>query len=129
MSERNKLVVDQINEAFFKGNFEGFLHFCRDDVRWTIVGDRTVNGKDAIREWMNSMAAEHSELPKFTATPPTIAEGDFVVARGDMTMKDKEGKEGRYSYCDVYRFDGEKIAELTSFVVNTEPKSRAAGSA
>ncbi len=129
MSERNKLIVSKVNEAFINGNFEGFLDFCADDVQWTIVGDRTVDGKEAIRQWMNSMAAEHPEPPKFTVTEPVIGEGDFVVARGDMTMKDKDGKEGQYSYCDIYRFTGDKIAELNSFVVKTVPRSEAIGAA
>ena len=71
---------------------------------------------------MKSMAAEHPESPKFTVVNPVIAEGDFVVARGDMTMKDKDGKTVPYAYCDIYRFRGDKIVELRSFVIKTEAK-------
>ena len=122
MSERNKEIVGKVNAAFLEGNFEGFLEFCTDDVEWTIVGDRSVKGKEAIRQWMKSMAAEHPESPKFTVVNPVIAEGDFVVARGDMTMKDKDGKTVPYAYCDIYRFRGDKIVELRSFVIKTEAK-------
>ena len=127
MSEKNKAVVRKVDEAFLKGNFEGFLDFCTDDVVWTFVGDRTTKGKEAIRQWMSEMGKENPEPPKFTVIGPVIAEGDFVVSRGDMTMKDKDGKLGRYSYCDIYRFRGGKIAELNSFVVRTQPKSEAKG--
>lgn len=127
MSERNKEIVGKVNEAFLNGNFEGFLNYCADDVVWTIVGDRTVKGKENIRQWMKSMAEEYPEPPKFTVAEPVISEGDFVAARGDMTMKDKEGKLGQYSYCDIYRFRNERIVELTSFVVKTEAKSKATG--
>ncbi|MGH9899162.1 MAG: nuclear transport factor 2 family protein [Pyrinomonadaceae bacterium] len=123
MSERNKETVGKVNDAFQTGNFEGFLDFCADDVEWTIVGDRTVKSKEEIRQWMQSMAKENPEPPKFTVVNPVIAEADFVVARGDMTMKDKDDKEGQYSYCDVYRFRGGKIAELSSFVVKNRTKS------
>ncbi|MGH9941313.1 MAG: nuclear transport factor 2 family protein [Pyrinomonadaceae bacterium] len=122
MSEKNKEIVGKVNATFLEGNFEGFLEFCADDVEWTIVGDRSVKGKDAIRQWMKSMAAENPEPPKFTVVDPVIAEGDFVTARGDMTMKDKNGKAVPYSYCDVYRFRGDKIVELSSFVIKTEAK-------
>jgi ketosteroid isomerase-like protein len=127
MSEKNKEIVRKVNEAFLEGKFEGFLDHCADDVRWTIIGDRTVNGKEAIREWMSSM--EGMEPPKFTVADPVIAEGDFVAARGDMSMKDKDGKDGDYSYCDIYRFGGDKIVELNSFVVSTEAKSKSSGAA
>lgn len=129
MSEKNKEIVSKVNEAFLAGNFEGFLELSADDVEWTIVGDRSVKGKEAIRQWMRSMAAENPEPPKFTVVNPVIAEGDFVAARGDMTMKDKDGKVGSYSYCDVYRFRNGKIVELTSFVINTEAKGQAGGAA
>lgn len=127
MSENNKEIVGKVNAAFLEGNFEEFLTFCADDVQWTIVGDRSVKGKEAIRQWMKEMEAENSEPPKFTVADPVIAEGDFVAARGDMTMKDKGGKQGQYSYCDIYRFSDDKIVELNSFVVKTKAKSETSG--
>jgi hypothetical protein len=33
-----------------------------------------------------------------------------------MTMK-AENEEGNYSYCDIYRFSGDKVSELRSYVV------------
>ena len=65
------------------------------------------------------------EPPKFTVDK-IIAEGDSVVSCGDMTMKDKEGKNQQYSYCDIYSFENDKIAELTSFVIKTEKTGRTA---
>jgi len=125
MSEKNKEIVRKVNDAFLENNFEGFLDFCADNVQWTMVGERSVKGKEPIREWMKSMAGENSEPPKFTVDDPLIADGDFVVARGDMTMKDKDGKQGHYTFCDVYRFRDERIIELNSFVIKNEPKSEA----
>ena len=118
MSAKNKEIVEKVNAAFAEGSVEGFLSFCADDVAWTMVGDKTVKGKDAIRQWMASM---DMEPPQFTVAN-VIAEGDFVTARGDMTMKDKDGKVVPYAYCDIYRFRGDKIVELSAFVINTEAK-------
>jgi uncharacterized protein (TIGR02246 family) len=116
MSGNNKAIVEKVNAAFAEGSVEGFLSFCADDVTWTMVGDTTVKGKDAIRQWMASM---DMEPPQFTVAH-VIAEGDFVTAHGDMTMKDKDGKVVSYAYCDVYRFRGDKIVELRAFVIKTE---------
>ena len=118
MSVKNKEIVEKVNAAFAEGSVEGFLSFCADDVVWTMVGDKTVKGKDAIRQWMASM---DMEPPKFTVAN-VIAEGDFVMAHGDMTMQDKDGKVVPYAYCDIYRFRGDKIVELRAFVINTEAK-------
>ncbi|MBA3321221.1 MAG: nuclear transport factor 2 family protein [Pyrinomonadaceae bacterium] len=118
MSEKNKEIIEKVNAAFAEGNTEGFLSFCAEDVQWTMVGDKTVKGKDAIRQWMASM---DSEPPKFTVNN-VIAEGDFVTAHGDVTMKGKDGKTVPYAYCDIYRFRDGKIVELSAFVIKTEAK-------
>jgi uncharacterized protein len=50
MSAKNKEIVEKVNAAFAEGRIEGFLSFYVDDVVWTMVGDKTVKGKDAIRQ-------------------------------------------------------------------------------
>ncbi|MGH9323592.1 MAG: nuclear transport factor 2 family protein [Vicinamibacteria bacterium] len=112
----NKETVERINEAFADGSTEGFLSFCADDVEWTMVGEKTVKGKDQMRKWMASM---DMEPPKFTVTA-IVAEGDLVAAYGDMTMREKSGETVPYSYCDIYRFRNDKVAELRSFVIKTD---------
>ena len=119
MSAKNREIVEKVNASFAKGDMEGFLSHCADDVVWTMVGHKTTRGKNVIREWMASM---EMEPPKFTVDN-IIAEGDFVTAYGDMTMKEKDGKVAPYSYCDIYRFRDGKIAELNSFVIKTEAKA------
>ena len=69
-------------------NVEGFLALCANDVEWTMVGDRTVKGKDGIREFMTSMPMQP---PTFTVSD-VIAEGDFVMAHGDMRMMKTAGR-------------------------------------
>jgi uncharacterized protein len=128
MSEQNKAIVEKVNAALAQGNTEEFLSFCTDDVEWTMVGEKSVKGKNEIRRWMASMASENSNLPEFTVDN-VIAEGDFVAARGDMTMKDKGGRPVPYSFCDIYRFRDGKIIELSSFVIKTEAKGKTSGAA
>jgi uncharacterized protein len=118
MVANTKDIVAKVNAAFEKNNVEGFLTFCADDVEWTMVGDVTKKGKQAIREWMGTMPGE---VPKFDVKQ-TIAEGDFVVCYGDMTMKDEQKVDVEYSYCDLYRFRDGQIAELRSWVMKAGGK-------
>ena len=119
MSNR-KAIVEQINQAFAENNLEKVLSFCTDDLTWTMVGDTTVRGKDAIRKWMASM---NPQPPQFTIQQ-TVAEGDFVITRGDMMMQEKKnGPSIPYSFCDIYRFAGDNVAELTAFVIRTDKAS------
>ena len=115
MSEKNKAILEEGNAAIAEGNNEGLLSFCADDTEWTFVGDKTLTGKEAVRQYM---AATYIEPPVFTVAN-LIAEGDFVTALGDITLKDEDGKAVHYSYCDVWRFRDGKIVELRAFVIKT----------
>lgn len=118
MVANTKEIVDKVNAAFAVNNMEVFLSFCADDVEWAMVGDETKKGKESIRQWMGTMPPE---APKFDVNR-VIAEGDFVVCYGDMTMKDEQKVDVPYSYCDLYRFRDGKIAELRSWVMKTGGK-------
>ena len=117
MAANRKDIVQRINEGFAENNLEKVLSFCTDDITWTMVGDTTVRGKDPIRQWMASMDPQPPQL----RIQQTIAEGDTVVARGDMMMQEKEnGPSIPYTFCDIYRFAGDKVVELTAFVIRTD---------
>ena len=113
MAKSNKLILEQANEAIIKGDHEGFLSYCTDDTKWTFVGDQTLTGKDSVRRWMR---VNYKEPPSFNVTK--LIEGeDFVIALGDILVKDEDGKEGWHKYCDVWRFKDGKMAELKAFVI------------
>ena len=113
MSESHKAVLAKANAAIVRGDFEGFLQLCTEGTTWTFVGARTLHGKQAVREWMESA---YRELPKFDVHR-MISEGDFLTALGEITLKDEEGTERRYAYSDVWRFREGKLAEVHAFVV------------
>lgn len=113
MSEANKQILEKANAAILKRDFEGFLSLCTEDTTWTFEGDRTIEGKEAVREWMR---ATYVEPPDFNVHR-MIADDEYVVALGDIVLKDEEGKAVRHSYSDVWRFRDGKMAELHAFVV------------
>lgn len=115
MPESNTAILAAANAAITQGDYEGFLAFCADDTEWTFVGEQTLKGKEAVRQWM---AATYHEPPKFAVTR-LIADGDFVVALGDIMTKAESGETVASSYCDVWRFHAGKMVELRAFVIET----------
>lgn len=113
MSEKNKAVLKQANAAVGKGDYEAFLSHCTDDVKWTFVGQQSLQGKEAVRQYIKTT---YIEPPTF-AVAHLIAEGDFVTAVGDISLKSGTGKIVQYEYCDVWRIRDGKLAELRAFVV------------
>lgn len=116
MSENNKAVLEKANAAIAEGDTEGFLSFCADDTEWTYVGGKILKGKEAVREYLKTSS---EEPPKFTVNQ-LIAEGDFVTALGDITMKEEDGRMVHHSYCDVWRFRDGKMVELKAFVIESD---------
>jgi ketosteroid isomerase-like protein len=127
MSAKNKTIVEEVNEAMRHGNVEAFLTRCTDDFVWTMVGEAPIRGKDAIRRFM---AQGPPEPPSFTVDT-LVGDGDVVVAKGEMTMRDDAGTDTGYAFCDVWTFRGEQLASLNAFVIKTAsaPKTATAGSA
>lgn len=111
----NKAILEKANVAITEGNNEGFLSFCTEDTEWTFVGDKTLKGKEAVRQYM---AKAYLEPPKFMVET-LVEEGDYVTAIGRISMKDEDGKMIDYAYCDVWRFRDGKMAELKAFVIET----------
>lgn len=113
MHLNNKAILENANAAITAGNYEAFLSFCTDDTVWIFVGDQTLRGKEAVRQYM---AKAYAEPPKFMVEN-LIAEGEFVTAIGNISMKNEQGEMIDYYYCDVWRFRDHKMAELRAFVI------------
>ena len=71
MTDRHKLILEAANRANLQGDYEGFLAFCTEDTVWNFVGDRTLRGKAAVREYM---VATYKTPPRFEVHR-LIAEG------------------------------------------------------
>jgi len=113
MSEHNKTVLANANAAISAGDYEGFLAHCTEDTEWTFVGEQTLRGKQAVREWM---ATAYATPPVFQVER-FIADDEFVTALGTITLPDDKGAEVEHAYCDVWRFRDGKMAALKAFVI------------
>ncbi|PYF77422.1 nuclear transport factor 2 family protein [Pedobacter nutrimenti] len=115
MSAHHKTILEKANAAITKGDYEGFLAFCTENTTWTFVGDTVLEGKEAVRKYMS---VTYLEPPKFQVEQ-LLAEGDFVTAIGRISLKDTDDKMTDYDYCDIWRFEEGKMAELKAFVIES----------
>jgi uncharacterized protein len=113
MSNTHKETLTRANAAIAQGDFEGFLIHCTDETIWNFLGDKTLRGKEAVRRWM---LETYREPPRFTVRQ-LIADGAYVAALGEITLQDDNGKDADFSYCDVWRFENGRMAELNAFVI------------
>ena len=110
---KNATILHKANEFVKKGNYESFLAYCTQDTKWVFVGERILKGRDKVREYMKEF---YLEPPVFTVEN-TIEDGSYVTVTGEITLKAANGTCNHYDYCDVWRFENGKIAELKAFVI------------
>lgn len=110
---KNAMILHKANEFVKKGNYESFLVYCTEDTKWVFVGERILDGRDKVREYMKEF---YLEPPVFTVEN-TIEDGSYVTVTGEITLKAANGTYNHYDYCDVWRFENGKIAELKAFVI------------
>lgn len=113
MNANNKAILEEANAHVAKGEYEKFLTFCTEDTKWIFLGDQILEGKEAVRQYM---ATTYIEPPKFMVEQ-AIAEGDFVTVVGKISLLGQDGKSVEYDYCDVWRFENGKMAEVKAFVI------------
>lgn len=112
----HKEILLKGNAAIAAGDHEGFLSLCTEDTTWIFVGDQTLKGKQAVRAYMSATYLE----PPVVTVDELISEGNMLTAMGEISLKDTAGKVTHYWYCDVWRFEAEKLAELKAFVVEQQ---------
>ncbi|SMP15391.1 nuclear transport factor 2 family protein [Flavobacterium hercynium] len=113
MKMKNTTTLINANEHVKKGDYEAYLSYLTEDTKWVFIGERTLLGKEAVRQYIK----EFYLAPPIFDMEQAIEEGDFVTATGNISLKNKNGEYDHYTYCDIWRFDNGKLAELKAFVI------------
>lgn len=109
----NTKILHKANEFVKNGDYESFLTYCTPNTKWIFVGERILNGKEEVRAYMKEF---YWEPPVFNVEK-AIEEGNFVMVTGEIRLKNETGKYEHFDYCDIWRFEDGKIAELKAFVI------------
>lgn len=103
----NREILEKANRAFSKGDYEECLTYCTEDTKWTYVGDRTLDGKDKVREYLSAAHEESTfRIERY------VEEGENLVAIGLIKLRDKDGKVTTSPFCDVWKFRNGKMTQL-----------------
>ncbi len=107
------IFVQDLTVAFVKGDSRYLLKNVTDDVRWDILGEQIIQGKDGIakvlEERKNNKAAELTIHHITTHGKAGAADG---------RIKFKNGK--THAFCNIYEFSnakGTSVKEITSYVI------------
>lgn len=109
----NKIILENANRAISNGEHEIFLSYLSDNSHWDFLGDQVISGKDQVSQYINDT---YRKPPRFDVEN-MVSEGDYVTAIGRIEIIDKSDQWVAYDYCDVWRFENGKMAELKAFVI------------
>lgn len=112
MANTNVQLIEAVNKTFETNDTEAFLQLCTDGITWKMVGEFLLEGKDAIRKFLD---VPNAEPPQFTVTD-IFATDEKAVGYGDMKMKNSDGNYDAYSYCDIYTIADGKVAAMVTYM-------------
>lgn len=113
MKTKNQELLENFNKAFARSDSDFILDNVADDITWTIIGDKTVEGKEAFSEALKKMVVDE---PMDLTINHIITHGKAASVNGEM----KASGGVVYAFCDVYKFSGfknPKITEMTSYAI------------
>jgi uncharacterized protein len=103
----------KISQEFAKGNMELCLPYLSYNIRWNILGEETIIGKSEVLEV--SKMKDLVSYPEITFKN-IVAEGCFVVVESEGKATTKVGKPYNQMYCEVFRFNGDVLEEITTYL-------------
>lgn len=116
MREKEEFIRD-FNQAFSKNDLDFILNNMTEDVQWNFVGEKPMEGKEAVKEFMEPMKEmETLEMELIQI----ITNGQTAAASGRMKVKEPSGEIKNFGFADFYEFSGlknPKISKMTSYVV------------
>jgi ketosteroid isomerase-like protein len=118
-ANENKETIRRIYVAMERGDLTAFSAAVHPDYIWRLAGhsswSRRFEGQDAIRARLLKPLFTLFGTQYRAQAVNLVAEGDFVVAevRGDVLTKG--GRRYDNEYCIVFRFRGNKIAEVVEY--------------
>jgi ketosteroid isomerase-like protein len=108
----NKAILEKVNSAVRVGNYEVLIEYCKEDTKWVFIGDQVLDGKEAVRAYLKDA---YLAPPRFTEH--LMADGNFVIATGEISLIDANNQWTKSSYCDIWKFEDGQIVELRAFVI------------
>lgn len=95
-------------ETFSEGDAKSVADHISPNVKWTIIGEKSIQGLDALLKFCEDMTSEG--CPDFRNQLTTVGRSQTIV-------EGSENKDGGVSYCDSYSICDSKITEIRSYCI------------
>ena len=107
--------LHEFNEYWVREDTQAILDTVTDDIRFGMAGGKKVSGKADFKAFLEGMGEGATDTALDIAN--IIVDGEGAAVNGEIAMTDKDGRRRVYAFCDIYRLEGGKVAELTAYVL------------
>jgi hypothetical protein len=107
------IFLEKLTIAIAKGDAKFILRSITEDARWTIVGERVIEGQEALAESLERI--KHNEIAELTMYH-IATHGKAGAVNGRLKLKGGRTQ----AFCNVYEFGNAKgvnVREITSYVI------------
>ena len=110
-------VPRRVAEAFSAHRFADAYPALADDVRWELVGEQTLVGRQAVVDACEATLVGLGEGSAETQRFVVVAEGDRVAVDTVTRYSTADGATGTVSSCDLYEFADDRLVVIRSYAV------------
>ena len=107
------IFIQDLTIAFAKRDSKFILDSVTDDVRWNIVGDKLIEGKDNFAQVLKGMKDDKAVQ---LTVQHVATHGKAGAVNGTTKLKNEKTR----AFCDVYEFSNTKgttVKEITSYII------------
>jgi ketosteroid isomerase-like protein len=109
-----KHFLREFNEHWIREDTRAIVDAVTDDIRFAMAGGRSVSGKADFKAFLEEMGGGATDMGLEIAS--VLVDGDRAAVNGEISMTDRDGQRRLYAFCDIYRLERGKVAELTAYV-------------
>jgi hypothetical protein len=110
------IFVQDLTIALAKRDSKFLLDNVTDDIRWNLVGDKLIEGKDSFARTLEKMKGDKAVQ---LTVHHVATHGKAGAVNGTTKMKDGKTR----AFCDVYEFSnskGNSVKEITSYIIKVK---------
>lgn len=112
---------EQICLAFCEHRFGDVFPHLAADVRWTVPGYMVLEGADALERTCRETAGSLEDTTEATDRRVVVSSPGAVVI-DSITRYQSSGGVTAVSDCHIFEFVGGRIAAITSYAVEVDPR-------
>ena len=109
--------VQEITIALAQGDVKSILKSVTEDIRWSIVGDRVLQGTE---QFVEALQEKKNEKVVELKIQHIATHGKTGAVDGTLKFKNKS-----HAFCHMYEFSnakGNAVKEITSYIIEIEQK-------